>query len=202
MVGASQRDSKKNSTTQATRKRTRIDLEMKMKLITLYERGLGMSTIARDFSLSVSTVNSIVKDADRIKEHVQRSALLKSTIITKWRAVAIDEMEKLLIAWIEGKMKSRIPLKLTAIQAKARHLYEKVKKEKCPDAPQTFMASNGWFNRFKNRAGFSFKNSGGYMVGDSKTNEMSSSLLEESVVNKSLFSTNLNNKMKVRISLI
>ena len=198
MVGSRQWNSKKNP--RPIRKRTKIDLEMKLKLISKYENGLGnMSAVAREFGLSVSTVNSIVKDAERIKEHVKRSALLKSTIITKHRAIAIDEMEKLLIIWIDEKMKNLIPLKLTTIQAKARHLYEKVKKEKCPDAPQTFMASKGWFNRFKNRAGFSVKICGGFVRGDtSNTNKMTSSLLEN--VNKNLFSmTNLNDKVRKEI---
>jgi hypothetical protein len=137
---------------QHMRKRSKIDLEMKMKMINKYESGQSLSTIARELGLSVSTVNTIVKDADRIKEHVRGSAPMKSTIITKQRSHAIYEMEKLLTAWIEDQIQKRVPLSMMLIKAKARSVYGDI-KEKYPDSPESFVASTGWFNRFKNRAG-------------------------------------------------
>jgi transposase-like protein len=64
MTGKRQRCGK---TAQPTRKRNKIDLEMKMKMIKKYEVGQSLSAIARELGLSASTVNTIVKDADRIK---------------------------------------------------------------------------------------------------------------------------------------
>jgi hypothetical protein len=137
---------------QHMRKRSKIDLEMKMKMITKYENGQSLSVISRELGLSVSTVNTIVKDADRIKEHVRGSAPIKSTIITKQRSRAIYETEKLLTTWIKDQIQKHVPLTMVLIKSKARSLYGDI-KQKFPDARESFVASTGWFNRFKKRAG-------------------------------------------------
>jgi hypothetical protein len=139
-------------TSQHMRKRSKIDLETKMKMITKYENGQSLSAISRELCLSVSTVNTIVKDADRIKEHVRGSAPMKSTIITKQRSRAIYETENLLTIWIKDQIQKHVPLTMVLIKAKARSLYGDI-KQKFPDAPESFVASTGWFNRFKKRAG-------------------------------------------------
>jgi len=137
---------------QHMRKRSKIDLEAKMKMITKYEHGQCLSAISRELGLSVSTVNSIVKDADRIKEHVRSSAPMKSTIITKQRSRAIYETENLLTIWIKDQIQKHVPLTMVLIKAKARSLYGDI-AQNFPDAPVSFVASTGWFNRFKKRAG-------------------------------------------------
>lgn len=136
-----------------SRKRRQICMEQKMKIILKHEMGQSLSSISRELGFATSTVNSILKDRERIKEHVKRSASLKSTVITKQRSGAIYEMEKLLTIWIVDQIKKHVPLSMAAIQSKARSLYEDVKiKFGCSDAK--FVASNGWFQRFKHRAGF------------------------------------------------
>nr|XP_023648729.1 tigger transposable element-derived protein 1-like isoform X2 [Paramormyrops kingsleyae] len=150
-MGGSKRLNERKS--ESVRKRTVIDLELKMKIIRKYEGGQSLSAIAREFGLAVSTINTIVKDAARIKQHVRRAACLKSTIITKKREGAISEMEKLLTLWIEDQIQKRIPLSLVTIQAKARSLFDDL-REKYPEGTQSFTASSGWFARFKKRAGF------------------------------------------------
>jgi hypothetical protein len=153
------------------RKRSKIDLETKMKIITKYETGQRLSAIARELGLRVSTVNTIVKDADRIKEHVRASAPMKSTIITKQRSRAIYETENLLTMWIKHQIQKHVPLSMSLIKAKARSLYGDI-KEKFPDAPGSFVASNGWFTRFKKRAGLHiFKASGKAASGDAEAAE-------------------------------
>ncbi|XP_036598723.1 tigger transposable element-derived protein 1-like [Trichosurus vulpecula] len=136
-----------------SRKRKSIDLEMKMNIIRKYEGGQKLSSIARELSLAVSTVNTIVKDAARIKDHAEDSTCMKLTYLSKHREGAILEMEKLLTVWIESQNQKNIPLSLMAIQDKARSLFEDL-KVKYPEGTQVFTASSGWFARFKNRAGF------------------------------------------------
>jgi transposase-like protein len=140
------------ASSQRMRKRSKIDLETKMKIITKYETGQRLSAIARELGLSASTVNTIVKNADRIKEHVRGCAPMKSTIITKQRSRAIYETENFLTMWINDQIQKHVPLNMALIKAKARSLYGDI-KEKFPDAPKSFVASNGWFIRFKKRAG-------------------------------------------------
>jgi len=154
---------------QHMRKRSKIDLEMKMKMITKYENGQSLSVISRELGLSVSTVNTIVKDADRIKEHVRESAPIKSTVITKQRSRAIYETEKLLTIWIKDQIQKHVPLTMVLIKAKARSLYGDI-KQKFPDARESFVASTGWFNRFKKRAGLhTIKESAEAARGDAET---------------------------------
>jgi transposase-like protein len=73
MSGKRQRDGK---SAQPIRKRTEIDLKMKTKMIKKYEGGQSLSATVRELGLSASTVNTTVKDADRIKEHVKEAAPL------------------------------------------------------------------------------------------------------------------------------
>uniref|UniRef100_A0A8C9W2M3 HTH CENPB-type domain-containing protein n=1 Tax=Scleropages formosus TaxID=113540 RepID=A0A8C9W2M3_SCLFO len=133
------------------KKRKTIDLEMKVKIIVQHENGKSVSTIARDLGFSHSTISTIIKDKARIREAVKGSAPLKATIITKKRQGPIDEMEKLLVTWMEDQTQKRVPLSLLTIQAKARSLFEALKERAGDGYTQTFTASHGWFQRFKNR---------------------------------------------------
>uniref|UniRef100_S4RL09 HTH CENPB-type domain-containing protein n=1 Tax=Petromyzon marinus TaxID=7757 RepID=S4RL09_PETMA len=139
--------------TGSARKRKVIDLGQKMEIINKHERGQTLSSISRELGLATSTVNTILKDGARIKEHVKGLAPLTSTVITKQRSGAIYEMEQLLTLWMEANVDGRVPLSLVAIQAKARSIFEDV-KGKYGDADATFAASHGWFNRFKARSRF------------------------------------------------
>ena len=80
----------------AKKSRKSIDLELKMKVISQYEGGKKVSTIANDLQLSHSTVSTILKDKDRIREAVKNCVPIRSTILTKQRQGPIHEMKKLL----------------------------------------------------------------------------------------------------------
>ncbi|XP_006635468.2 tigger transposable element-derived protein 1-like [Lepisosteus oculatus] len=137
----------------STKRRRVIDLEQKINIIRRYEGGQSLTSIAREVGMPISTVSTIVKDSARIKEHVESSAPLKSTVITKRRSGIIYEMEKLLTIWMEDQIQQCVPLSLMAIQHKARSLFEDLKAKK-GDTETSFVASHGWFNRFKARANF------------------------------------------------
>lgn len=100
------------------------------------------------------------------------SIFLKSTAIKKQHSGAIREMEKLLTMWMEHQIKKRVPLTLTTIQLKARNLFEAV-KDKYSDPTANFVASHGWFNRFKAHANFhNVKLSGEAASADTKAAEV------------------------------
>ena len=89
---------KLSSTPQPAKKeRKAIHLATKMQVIKQYEGGKKVNAIARDFKLSHSTVSTILKDKERIREAVKGSASMRSTIITTQRTGPIHEMEKLQI---------------------------------------------------------------------------------------------------------
>ena len=58
-----------------------------------------------------STVRTIIIDGVRIIIHVKNSVPMQSTIVTKERGILIEEMEKMLITWIED-VQQQIPISL------------------------------------------------------------------------------------------
>ena len=133
----------------AKRERKAIDLDMKMKVIKLYEGGKKVNVIARELQLSHFTVSTILKDKERIREAVKGSAPMKSTVITKQRTGPVHEMEKLLSIWMENQIQKRTPLSLFTIQSKARSIFETLKERAREDYNVEFSASTGWVKRFK-----------------------------------------------------
>jgi hypothetical protein len=99
-------------------------------------------------------VYSIVKEKDKIKDHVQNAGNTQSTIMSKKQGAAIEEMERSLKLWTEDQHQKNIPVSLSIIQGMAMSLYDDWKKhlgKSAVNAPE-FHASKGWFDRFKNRA--------------------------------------------------
>ncbi|XP_029633925.1 uncharacterized protein LOC115209617 isoform X1 [Octopus sinensis] len=141
------------SSTDAPAKKSRkaIDLDCKMKIIRQYEDGKKVNTIAHDLKLSHSTVSTILKDKERIREAVKSSAPMKSTILTKQRQGPIHEMEKLLFMWMKDLIQKKTPISLLTVQTKARSLFQTLKSRSGYDYAQDFQASKGWFMRFKKR---------------------------------------------------
>jgi hypothetical protein len=56
---------------------------MKIKVRCKYESGQILFTTALEHGFPVSTVNTIMKDAARIKEHMKGTAMIKLMKITK-----------------------------------------------------------------------------------------------------------------------
>lgn len=56
---------RKSDTSAPQKKRKVIDLEQKINIVKMYECGQSLSDISRNLSMSVSTINTIVKDRDR-----------------------------------------------------------------------------------------------------------------------------------------
>ncbi|KAK8721832.1 hypothetical protein OTU49_012591, partial [Cherax quadricarinatus] len=132
------------------KQRNVLDLEMKMKIINEFEAGKKVQVIARELNLAHSTVSTILKDKDRVKEAAKSSAGFNA-IITRQRKGLIHEMEKLLVIWFDNQMKKKKPMSLLIIQAKARSIFEALKARKGKESTETFTASHGWFQRFRRR---------------------------------------------------
>ncbi|XP_064083442.1 zinc finger and SCAN domain-containing protein 12-like [Macrobrachium nipponense] len=115
------------------KKKHSITLEQKMKIINLHAAGKAVATIARDEHLLQSTV---------------------STIIKKNRSRPLEEMEQLLVAWMEDQIQNCIPLSLSTIQRKAHLFFKEIKKNYDDTYIKVFSASHGWFQRFKTRHNF------------------------------------------------
>lgn len=107
------------------RKRKAITFKMKLDIIQRHEKGEAPSHIGSVFGHSRSTVGTIIKDKQRILEHVTASAPLQSTLHTKKRSDLIEKMESMLVRWLEDQGSRHIPVSL--IRDKALSFYEQLK---------------------------------------------------------------------------
>ncbi|XP_045137188.1 tigger transposable element-derived protein 1-like [Portunus trituberculatus] len=131
------------------------------------QQGDKPTNIGRSLALSHSTVATIIKDEERIMEHVKGFAPMKATVITKQRSGLIIEMERLLMLWLEEQNQQCIPVSLIVIQ-KAKRLFEALKQEK-GEGSESEVASSGWFMRFKARTNYhNLKVQGEAASGDEK----------------------------------
>ncbi|CAD7090278.1 unnamed protein product [Hermetia illucens] len=99
------------------RVRKTIRKEVKSMILKLKGRGCSASSIGRELNLSHTTVQTILKDNEKLLKALP-STSLNSTIIRKTNAL-ICEMEKLLYTWIPNQTQRWVPLSLAIIQNKA-----------------------------------------------------------------------------------
>jgi hypothetical protein len=74
--------------------------------------------------------------------------------ITQIRAPIVEKLERMLAQWIEHQNKRAIPLSTSITQAKARSLFDELNAVELDPKVSSFVASAGWFERFKGRHGF------------------------------------------------
>ena len=110
-----------------------------------------MVDIACSYNMNCSTIGTILKNKDKIMEHVKSAVWMMSTIISKKRGKVMEEMEKLLSVWMQNQHQCQVPLSLMPIQKKAKSLYEDLKKHGKESESASFNASHGWFHQFKAR---------------------------------------------------
>ncbi|XP_045126278.1 CENPB DNA-binding domain-containing protein 1-like [Portunus trituberculatus] len=135
---------KADSSDGSASKRKAITMEVKVDIIKRSQKGETPTNIGWSLGLSCSTVVIIIKDKERIMEHVKGSAPMKATVITKQSNGLIIEIERLLVLWLEEQNQRRIPLSLMVIQEKAKRLFEALKDEKGEGSEsEEFVASRG-----------------------------------------------------------
>jgi hypothetical protein len=75
-----------------------------MKIIKNFENGQTLTSLSREFDLASTTAPAIFKGRERIKNHVEVSLSLKSTISKKKRAGALFQVQNFLKLWMENKV--------------------------------------------------------------------------------------------------
>ncbi|XP_066943489.1 tigger transposable element-derived protein 1-like [Macrobrachium rosenbergii] len=149
------------------------------------ENGKPVMVIARDEHLSQSTVSTILKDEKQIMNAIRASASVRSTLISKKRIGPLEEMEQLLVTWMEDQIQKRMPLSLLTIQTKAHMLFDELKKNYDDNHNKSFVASAGWFHRFKNCHNFhSVKISGEAASADAKGAAKFKDILQKIVIDE------------------
>ena len=62
-----------------------------------------MADITRSYNMNHSTTGTILKNKDKIMEHVKAAVMMMSTMISKKRGKVMEEMEKLLSVWMQDQ---------------------------------------------------------------------------------------------------
>ncbi|XP_039394084.1 tigger transposable element-derived protein 1-like [Mauremys reevesii] len=125
-----------------------VKLEVKLDVIKRSERGELAADIARILGLPASTVRSIFKSVDQIRESTRSTTKWPSMKITKQKSSTMEKIECLLADWIDDFYEKKTPV----IQAKATSLYNDLKEregESSTAEKETFNANHGCFHRFQ-----------------------------------------------------
>lgn len=111
-----------------------------------------MTDLTREYGRKPSTIGTILKMREKI---LATDAAKGVTRIVKNRPAVLEEMEKLLLIWMEEKQRAGDTVTEAAICEKAKALHaDFVQQEPGTSAePEVFKASRGWFERFKTRSG-------------------------------------------------
>ncbi|XP_076357961.1 putative CENPB DNA-binding domain-containing protein 1 isoform X1 [Tachypleus tridentatus] len=91
------RSKKDNENSKPKRKVVRATVEVKKDLIANYESGVRVSELATQFGMAKSTVCTILKNKEVIKEADVAKGV---TVLTKQRSQIMEEVEKLLLIWV------------------------------------------------------------------------------------------------------
>lgn len=67
------------------------------------------------YDMNHSIIGIILKNKDKIREHVRFAAPMKSTIISKIHGKMREEIEKLLSVWMQVQHQCLVPLSLMII---------------------------------------------------------------------------------------
>lgn len=138
--------------------RRSLSVAQKLNIINRLDRGERSKDICAAFSLSSSTVRTIYLQKEKL-EDVAQSSVCGAHLhrITKSRDAIIQQLEKLLLQWINNHAREHTVLPFSVIQDKALSLFSDLKRKAEDEgnpvsADFDFKASHGWFERFKKRA--------------------------------------------------
>jgi hypothetical protein len=143
---------KKEAKNEDCNKKEMITVEVKKEIIEKYERGNRVADIARFYNKSTSTICTLLKKKEEIKA---LDAAKGVTRVSKKRPRVLEDVEKLLLVWINEKQLAGDTVTENLICEKAKHLYaDLVSKLPCTSTEKEgFKASTGWFYNFKRRSG-------------------------------------------------
>ena len=101
-------------------------IELKKELITKWEKGTRVSDLAIQYSKAKSTISTILKNREAIKA-VEVAKVVKS--LTSKRLPAVEELEKILMVWINEKQLACDSVSEAIIREKARLLYNDIMRD-------------------------------------------------------------------------
>ena len=144
-----------NHTLVLKKSRNRLTVEKKLEVIKLYEKCASFAQVAREKEIAESTIRKIVSQKSELKKYSVHTANYGGLQLTKTRSRAMLEMERLLLAWINDCTNRNLPISLKETQLKAVSLYgfckSKIEDLTPQEIKETFVGSNGWWDKFSER---------------------------------------------------
>lgn len=111
---------------------------------------MKVKKIAEMYNIANSTVSTIVRKKESMKEKMNATGHAKLDERKRLRMCKNHEVEEAVTAFICHAMQNQIPLSGPIIQAKAKFISEKMNVS-------NFLASNGWLAKYKHRTGLKWK---------------------------------------------
>uniref|UniRef100_A0A1I8PHF3 HTH CENPB-type domain-containing protein n=1 Tax=Stomoxys calcitrans TaxID=35570 RepID=A0A1I8PHF3_STOCA len=133
--------------------RAKITIAMKHKIIEKHKQGVGVGHLARTFNLTKSTISTILKNKYKLKDANASKGVSR---ISSQRSRILDDVEKLLLIWINEKQMQGDSISQNIICEKAKSIFADL-VERTPGSSavreEVFKASKGWVENFKKRTG-------------------------------------------------
>ncbi|KAM6467503.1 uncharacterized protein PHA67_012932 [Liasis olivaceus] len=130
----------------------KITIELKKEIVEKHEHGIRVTDLASEYKMAKSTISTILKNKDAIKGADVAKGV---TMLTKQRTQVLEEVEKLLLVWLNEKQLAGDSISDAMICEKARKLHSDLlqKKPSTSATSEEFKASRGWFDKFCKRSG-------------------------------------------------
>jgi len=126
-------------------------VKLKKELIMKWEKGTCVSDPAAQCGMAKSTTSTILKNREAIKA-ADVAKGVKS--LTSKKLPAVEEVEKLLMVWINEKQLAGHSVSEAIICEKAKLLYSDIMRDTPGSSAEEFKASKGWFDNFKREQEF------------------------------------------------
>ena len=121
---------------------------LKKELITKWEKGTRVQDLAIQYGMAKSTISTILKNRGAIKA----ADIVKGVkSLTSKSLPALEEVEELLMVWINEKQLAGDSVSEAIICEKAKLLYSDITRDTPGSSAEEFKASKGWFDNFKKR---------------------------------------------------
>jgi hypothetical protein len=91
---------KKRVEKEGGKKKEMITVEVKKEIIRKHEQGMQVATIARFYKKSTSTISTVLKKKEELWGLVVAKGVMR---VSKQRPLILEDVEKLLLVWINEK---------------------------------------------------------------------------------------------------
>ncbi|KAL4084407.1 hypothetical protein QTP88_028230 [Uroleucon formosanum] len=134
------------------RRRNVLSLVQKIEILDKLKSGDTVASLARTYKINESSVREIHNNEEIIRRSVIESSPISNKKCFITRDVLVEKTEKALNIWIEDQTQKKFPLSSTIIREKAKQIHQHFTSSSQGNGKNSsFLASKGWFEKFKNR---------------------------------------------------